>query len=141
MWLYKEELINDINQVPQGAYGFIYLLTNIETSKIYIGKKNLYSERTKLLGKKELAALTDKRSSKKKKVIKESDWINYNSSNKQILLEIEQGASFRREILAFCYNKRNLTYLEVKLQFDYNVLVINSYNDNILGKFYRNSII
>jgi hypothetical protein len=140
MWIYDKETITDISQVPQGAIGFIYLLTNIETGKFYIGKKNLYTERTKHLGKKELEARSDKRQSKKKKVIKESDWLNYNSSNELINKEIEQGELFSKEIIEFCYNKKQLTYYEVYYQFKYDVLRENSYNSNIQGKFFKKDL-
>ena len=33
-----------------------------------------------------------------------------------------------------------MTYLELKYQIIYNVLENNSYNNNILGKFYRKDI-
>lgn len=140
MWKINIDLIKSIEDVPGGAYGFIYMMTNKATGKFYIGRKNLYFERTKHLGKKELEARIDKRQSKKKKVIKESDWLNYNSSNEQILLEIEQGELFYKEIIEFCYSKKQLTYYEVYYQFKYDVLRENSYNSNILGKFYRKDI-
>jgi hypothetical protein len=39
-----------------------------------------------------------------------------------------------------CPTKKQLTYAELFYQIQYNVLVVDSYNDNILGKFYRKDL-
>ena len=70
MWKYKNEEIKDINSVPEGAFGFVYEVYHIPSGKKYIGRKQLISVITKALGKKELAELTDKRASKKRKFLK-----------------------------------------------------------------------
>ena len=40
-WLYNKKEINDIADLPEGAFGFIYQTTHIPTGKKYIGKKSL----------------------------------------------------------------------------------------------------
>ena len=54
------------------------------------------------------------------------------------LLGVEK---FRREIIYLAKGKKQLTYLELKAQFEHDVLEINSYNDNIAGKFFRKDLI
>lgn len=120
--------------------GFVYKITNLETGKFYVGKKNFFSVRNIPLNKTELSLLTDGRKSKKKKVVKESDWRNYWGSNKELLKDVELLGkdSFDRQILMLCKTKKALTYYEVHYQCRYECLVSPncSYNDNILGKFF-----
>ena len=76
MWLYKNKVINSIEDLPINTFGFIYKIVNKETNKFYIGKKQLMSNTNVKLGKKELAALPPQRGKKptKKLVTKESNW-------------------------------------------------------------------
>jgi hypothetical protein len=76
-------------------------------------------------------------------VTKESNWKDYWGSNKLILEEIKQEGEthFRREILKFCFNKKQLTYWELHYQCVNEVLLSDkSYNDNILAKFFRRDL-
>lgn len=133
----------DITDFPENAIGFVYKITNTETGKFYIGKKALYHTNNKILTKKEIAEW-DKpgRVPKKRKQTKESDWKTYHGSNKIIQEEIKQvGANmFTREIIRICFSKKQLSYYEVNLQMKYDVLAVDSYNDNIAGKFYRKDL-
>ena len=43
-WLYNKE---PITEIPEGAIGFVYLITNQATGMKYIGKKNFYFSKTK----------------------------------------------------------------------------------------------
>jgi hypothetical protein len=139
-WFYEYQDMVNLEQFPDGTIGFIYKIVNDVTGKFYIGKKSLQSTRTKALTKKELAALTDKRMSKKKTVVTESDWKTYMGSNAELKKDITLYGSdnFSRGILHLCSDKTSLTYHEARIQFFHGVLESdNSYNDNILGKFYR----
>ena len=148
MWLYKNEVINSIDKMPDGTYGFIYQVTHLPSNKKYIGKKVLYFERNVKLGKKELEIIKEERKSKgiggrapaKKKVVKESDWKTYYGSQNEIKELVKDGkeSDFKREILKFVDNKKHLTYFECKYLFIYEVLENNNeyINDNILAKFY-----
>lgn len=139
-WLYENKEVIDISQLPDTAIGFVYKITNIETGKFYVGKKSLASVTNKLLTKKEQSEWNKPgRIPKKKKVVKESDWKDYWGSSKDLLLEIKQVGKekFKRDILKICYTKSELTYFEVYYQFEYKVLHVDSYNNNVLGKFYR----
>jgi hypothetical protein len=98
------------------------------------------------LGKKELAALpvTRGRKSSTKQVIKESDWRSYWGSSKELQQDVKElGAEFFEcVILKLCKDKKELTYYELHYQCTNECLLsYNSYNDNILGKFFRKDLI
>ena len=149
-WIYNNENINDISQLPENIYGFVYRITHKPTNKSYIGKKVLYYERNKKLGKKELEILKEERKGvpgrlpTKKKVITESNWKVYWGSNKELieLSKNEPYENFEREILQVCNSKKLLTYYETKYLFMLQVLEFpdNYFNDNILGKFYTKDL-
>jgi len=124
-----------------GAYGFIYRITEKETGRIYIGKKQLIFDRKKKLGKKELALIEVKpgRRPTTKRVKSESDWLTYWGSSKELNEEIKQKGvdKFERVIIQLAYSSKQLTYFETQYQFSYNVLQTDSFNNSILGKFHR----
>lgn len=136
---------DSVDKFPDKCVGFVYKITNIQTGRFYIGKKSLFSNTKKKLTKKELSELSGPgRKPTSKRVIKESNWMDYWGSNKGILEEIKQQGtgSFCREILKFCYNKKQLTYWEVHYQCINNVLLTDkSYNDNVLAKFFRKDLV
>ena len=135
-WLYKGLEINEISDLPNNAFGFVYQTTHLPTNKKYIGKKSLMYNLKKKLGKKEKALWEGKgRPPVYKRVLKESDWKNYYGSHGFIKEANEE--DLKREILEIAYHKKELTYLECKYQFTLGVLESRSYlNDNILGKFF-----
>jgi hypothetical protein len=138
MWLYNGNPVTSLDQLPdfEDLEGFCYKITNLKTGAIYIGKKNFQSKRKKSLPKKEIS--TDKRKKTYKIVVKESDWQSYYGSSKQLQEDIARIGKpfFKREILELAKTKKYLSYLELKHQFINNVLGTNSYNGNILGRFY-----
>ena len=148
-WTYKGHIVDDISDMPKGTYGFIYETKHIPSGKKYLGKKVLFFERNKRLGKRALEALKEERAKKgikgrvplKQKVITESDWKDYYGSHAEIkkLLEKDGPMSFTKQILSYVKSKKELTYYECKELFINEVLERdNEYiNDNILGKFYR----
>ena len=121
------------------------------TDTRYIGKKVLFFERNKRLGKKALEALKEERAKKglrgrvplKQKVVSESDWVSYFGSQKEILTlskEDNAGENWEKRILQFVPNKKLLTYYETKYLFKNGILEdkdSSHINDNILGKFFR----
>jgi hypothetical protein len=110
IWTYKEKefLEEDIGD----NYGFVYLITNLQTGRKYVGKKFFYSMRTKAL------------KGKKKRYKTSSDWQTYYGSNTELQNDviIEGQEKFRREILHLCKAKGECGYLEAKEQFDRCVL-------------------
>ena len=144
-WTYNGRSITEISDMPEGTIGFIYKITNGETGQYYIGKKSLYSHRT-------LPPL--KGYKRKRKVVKESKWVDYRSSNPSVQLwfhsnemALEQeprgeiNDTLELKILRFCKTKKALTYYELQEQFSHNVLADElSLNDNLLGKFFRKDL-
>lgn len=142
-WLYQEKELVTVDDFPQGTVAFIYKITRIQDGKFYIGKKSLYSTRTKALTKKELSEQTDKRRSKKKKVTSESDWQTYYGSDIILKEDVKTMGkeAFKREVLFFCTNKKQATYQEVRFQILNNCLESdNCYNGQVLGKFWRKDV-
>ena len=150
-WSYQGRVITSIEDMPEGTYGFIYEVIYKPTDIRYIGKKVLYFERNKRLGKKALEALKEERAEKglrgrvplKQKVVTESDWISYFGSQKEILAlskEDNTGKNWEKRILQFVSSKKLLTYYETKYLFKNGILedkYSTHINDNILGKFFR----
>ena len=150
-WVHQGRVITSIKDMPEGTYGFIYEVIYKPTDVRYIGKKVLYFERNKRLGKKALEALKEERAEKglrgrvplKQKVVTESDWISYFGSQKEILAlskEDNTGKNWEKRILQFVSSKKLLTYYETKYLFKNGILedkYSTHINDNILGKFFR----
>ena len=140
-WLYKEKIIEKIEDFPQDAFGFIYITTHKPSGISYIGKKSLYHNVKRKLTKKELAEQTGRGRKPTTQVVqKESDWKTYYGSAKPILEILKEGKhdDFTREILKIVDNKKLLTYYECKYLFMMGVLEhpVEYFNDNLLGKFF-----
>jgi len=140
-WLYKNKEVTSIEELPQNAFGFIYITTHIPSGVSYIGKKSLYHNVKRKLTKKELAEQTGRgRKATTQVVQKESDWKTYFGSAKPIQALIKEGKQdeFTREIIQVVDNKKLLTYYECKYLFTMGVLENSTayFNDNILGKFF-----
>jgi hypothetical protein len=141
MWLNNEKVINSIEDMPQGTFGFIYIVTHKPSGKSYIGKKVLYHNVKKKLTQKELAEQTGPgRKATTKLVTKESDWKTYYGSEENIkrLIKEDKQEEFTREILQFVPNKKLLSYYETKYLFTYGVLEHPDkwFNSNIQGRFF-----
>ena len=145
-WTYKTHKIGDITQFPEKTFGFVYIVTHKPTKKAYIGKKVLFHNKKQKIGKRELEKLQGVvgRRPSYRLIVKESDWMNYYGSQKdikQLLLEGKKD-EFERIILKMCPNKKSLTYFEIKYQMIYQVLEKPDefFNDNILGKFFTRDL-
>lgn len=137
-WSYQGKEFNEFC-IPEGAVGFIYMMTAIIDGKsvAYIGKKNFFANIKKPLGKRALAMSTDKRLKKYRRELK-PDFMKYYSSNKVLKDAHKAGVMINRVILRICYSQMELTYQEVKHQFKYEVLEKEVFlNGNILGRFYK----
>jgi len=143
-WLYEDEEITSIEQFPKNCHGFVYRITNLQNGKIYIGRKILLNTLNKKLTKKELLEQSGPgRKPTKKKVVKESNWLSYWGSNKPLLEDIQElgKEKFKREIIKLTFSKKQLTYYELHYQCIFEVLTRDSYNSNILGKFYPKDLV
>ena len=139
--LQVEDLINDPNFDINEYVGYIYVTCHMPTGRQYIGKKNFFHTTNKKLGKKELAEIPVTRGKRptKKQVVKESDWKTYYGSATEIKSLPKN--EITHCVLKLCKNKKELTYWETKMLFQYNVLEDDRYiNDNILGKFFRKDL-
>tara|TARA_R100000315_G_C5227340_1_gene138358 strand:- start:929 stop:1663 length:735 start_codon:yes stop_codon:yes gene_type:complete len=124
-WLVYEK---DEEFVPNlDKFGFVYLITNLQSGKGYIGCKQ-YKLYTKLKER-------------------ESDWKTYTGSSKWLNEDIKKIGKehFKFEIIAEYKNKRSLRYYELYYQMKFNVLSSTIegtdepayYNSRVGGKFYR----
>lgn len=137
-WIYEGKVISCIDDLPKGTVGFVYEIMYIPTGRRYVGKKTLYFHRT-------LPPL--KGMKRKRRVTKESDWKTYYGSHHKIQEILKENTSdpdllFKRDIIEICFNKKQMTYYELKWQMVKNVLVDDNYfNENLLGKFYRKDLL
>jgi len=132
MWLYQGE---EFTSEMIGDYiGFVYLLTDKENDKKYVGKKIFISKRR-------LKPLKGK--TRRRVVLKESDWQTYYGSSDEVKSIVEEhgGDRFKREILHLCKNKGELSYLEMKEQVDREVLLRDDYYNGIIQcKIHRSHV-
>jgi len=132
--IFPEDQINEY-------YGFVYIITNLETNKFYIGKKAFVHNKKKKLTKKEIAEQSGpgRRSTTRVDQV-DSGWKSYYGSSKELLADVKLLGEdkFERVILCLAKNKKQLTFFELSEQIIYGVLFNdNSYNDNIAGKYFR----
>lgn len=106
--------------------GFVYLITDLENGKKYVGKKNFWSTR-------KLPPLKGQK--RRRTVKKESDWKDYFGSSEQVKLLVEESGRdrFKREILRLCKSKGEMSYFEAKEQFDRDVLFRDDYYNEFIG--------
>jgi len=113
-------------------YGFVYLITNLKTNEMYVGRKYFWKLRK------------PKTKDKKRRVKSESDWKDYYGSCKRLLEAIADlgKQNFRREIISLHKTKGDVNYSEIKEQFKRDVLEKRDnnrkvfYNDNIMSRYF-----
>ena len=106
-------------------FGFVYMITNLNTMRKYIGRKYFYTIR--------------KQKGKTKRVRKMSDWMDYYGSSDILNEDISNSEKkwFKRQIISLHKTKGDVNYNEVKEQFLNNVLEDSTfYNSNINGKWH-----
>jgi hypothetical protein len=135
MWYYNGQEFD--GELAAGLYGFVYLITNLQTGKMYIGRKFFTKAHSRTV------------KGKKKKSRVPSDWENYWGSSEELLKDIAAlgKENFRRDIIRLCLTLGECKYQETKLQFQYNVLEaklgngeLAYYNSNIAMKYTRRNI-
>jgi len=139
----EDELINNESFNIDEWYGFIYLVKDTISGKMYIGKKNFKTNRNIKLGKKEIKALpiTRGRKASKKQVIAESDWKTYYGSADEIKNNPDK-SHYERYLLKLARSSKELTYFELKYLCVYEVLEKPDLfiNSNILGKIFTKDL-
>ena len=123
MWTYNDKLYDT---TPEDYQGFVYIITEFDTGKKYIGKKNFW--RPKTLPK------NSKRARRVRTKV-ESDWREYYGSNQKLQLLVEQRgeSNYKRTILRLCKTKGEMSYYEAKLQFEFDVLLREDYYNEFIG--------
>jgi len=131
-WTYKGKEVVDI---PPEFIGFVYLITNTTNDRKYIGKKLTQFKRSK----KPLKGRTNKR-----RYTVESDWKDYYGSSDELTADVELLGKdkFKREILYWCKNKSELSYIEAREQFTHKVLESRDwYNGHIRVRVHQKGIL
>lgn len=127
-WLFEGK---EIIEIPEGYIGFVYCIENLTNGRKYIGKKLF------LFSKTTYKTIKLKNGTKKRKKIRskvESDWKFYTGSNLELNNDIKKLGieNFKREILHYGKTKAECSYIEAKLQFQYQVLESSNFYNNII---------
>lgn len=129
-WFYNGEVFESPNEEH---YGFVYIITNLQTGKQYVGKKLFWFKKTKILKKKKVRYLA------------ESDWKTYFGSSIALNKDVEEFGQekFKREILHLCKNKGECSYMETKEQIQRDVLLNPEmyYNDWVICRVHRKHVL
>ena len=123
MWIFNNQ---EYNIVPEEYQGFVYKITELDTNKKYIGKKNFWKPKT--------LPITKTRKRRVRTRI-ESDWKQYYGSSNEVCKLVEERGTekFKREIIKLCKTKGEMSYYEAKMQFDNDVLLREDYYNNFIG--------
>jgi hypothetical protein len=123
MWVYNDK---EFNETPDEFQGFVYMVTEKDTGKKYIGKKFFW--------KPKILPVTKSRKRRVRTRV-ESDWRTYYGSNKEVqaLVESKGKDNYQREILRLCKTKGECSYYEAKLQFQYDVLLSDKFYNEFIG--------
>jgi len=113
-------------------FGFVYLITNLESGKQYIGRKYFTQCR--------------KHRGSRRKRTSESNWKKYYGSSKELNEDrkLLGDHTFKREILSLQPTAGKVNFEETRQLFLHNVLTETLkdgtpayYNSNILGRYYK----
>ena len=122
-WTYRGETVA---QLPEECVGFVYIVTNTVSGRMYVGKKLARFKTTRY------KMHTQKNGKKVRKKIRgavASDWQEYYGSSDQLNRDVESLGRdrFRREILYYCKSKAECNYIEAREQFARKVLESDQY--------------
>jgi len=122
-WTYQGTIVEEL---PEDCVGFVYIITNTVTGRMYIGKKLAKFSKTTY------KTVKLKNGKKKRKRIKgkiDSDWKTYYGSSPNLTADIDTLGTdkFTREILHYCKSKSATSYIEAREQFDRKVLESDDY--------------
>lgn len=126
MWHYQNIPFEPTEEELSQWQGFVYMITERSSRKKYIGKKFFWSRRR-------LPPLKGK--TRKRIVIKESDWKTYYGSSEDLKTLVEKSGeeNYYREILRLCKTKGECSYYEAKEQFERDVLLHDDYYNEFIG--------
>jgi hypothetical protein len=123
MWVYNNK---EFNETPEEFQGFVYMITEKDTGKKYIGKKFFW--------KPKVLPVTKSRKRRIRTRV-ESDWRTYYGSSKEVKTLVEEKGqdNYIREILKLCRTKGECSYYEAKYQFEFDVLLSDEYYNEFIG--------
>ena len=136
-WYYSGQ---EITELPEDVVGFVYLITNVATGKMYVGKKLAKFAKTTY------KVVKLKNGTKKRKKIRSkinSDWQQYYGSSPNLTEDINKLGTdnFKREILYYCKSKSECSYIEAREQFSRRVLESDDYyNGHVQVRVHKNHI-
>ena len=122
-WTHKDQ---PVSELPTDCAGFVYLITNTVSGRMYVGKKLSKFKTTRY------KMHTQKNGKKVRKKIRgavDSGWQDYYGSSDQLNRDVESLGRdrFLREILYYCRSKAELNYVEAREQFSRKVLESDLY--------------
>jgi hypothetical protein len=122
-WIFESQ---QVTELPEDCVGFVYIITNLQTGRQYIGKKLAKFSRTTYRTERL------KNGKKRRKRIRskiDSDWQTYYGSSPELTQDIALlgPENFRREILYHCRSKAECSYIEAREQFARRVLESDAY--------------
>jgi len=122
-WTFDDQIVEVL---PEDCVGFVYLITNTISGRMYIGKKLAKFSKTTY------RVVKQKNGAKKKKKIRskiDSDWRDYYGSSPELTKDVvELGQeNFSRCILFYCKSKAECSYIEAREQFARRVLESKDY--------------
>ena len=131
-WLYHNTPSEFKEEDIQDYFGFVYLITNTQTGRKYIGKKFFTKSKTRQV------------KGKKKKSRVSSDWLTYWGSNTELQEEVKllgEGI-FTREILHLCKTRSACSYWETFEIFNRHALLSeNYYNAWVTCKIHKSQVL
>jgi hypothetical protein len=129
-WTYNGE---HFEAPSEEHYGFVYIITNLSTGRMYIGKKLFWFKKIKTL------------KGKRKRYLAESDWKTYYGSSVAVQKDVKEIGQdqFKREILHLCKSKGECSYYEAFEQMSRAVLLNPNlyYNDWVICRVHRKHIL
>jgi hypothetical protein len=128
-WTYNGEPVTD--EVIGNSYGFVYIITNLQTNRRYIGRKYFTKAGYKTV------------KGKRKKIRLSSGWESYYGSNKVLLTEVAILGEewFSREIIRLCRNRSECAYYETALIFHHEALLSDAwYNEWVTCKISKKNV-
>jgi hypothetical protein len=128
-WLFEN---TELETLPEDCVGFVYLITNRLSGRMYVGKKLAKFSKTTY------RMVKLKNGKKKRKKIKgkiDSDWKTYYGSSPELQRDVADldAENFTREILYFCKSKAECSYVEAREQFSRKVLESDQYYNGIIN--------
>ena len=126
MWYYQNEPFEPTDEELSEYVGFVYVITELDTQKKYIGKKFFQSVR-------KLPPLKGQKRKRTKRTV--SDWQDYYGSSEELKMLVENKGrdAYRRDILRLCKTKGECSYYEAKFQFEKDVLLRDDYYNEFIG--------